>query len=771
VGRRRFEFGAIRGAAMSRGFDQRTGVERAPSPARSTVEVPARSTLTAAALPRTTRDLPTAELGPFIPVRITTDLLNVRRTPQLAAGNVIGGLHRGAVVMPLAREGEWLRIAYDGTAAFIHGDYVEQAQPTAAAAPGLSAEAAPALGSENQSASTPPQAARQPPSSDATTHQPQPGLAQSRAPNSEPIPGTPEVSTEVVWTPPADAQLEDAELLELAAKIHAPTLDQLTRDVAGVLVLNKTLRATRSLETRFEVTATNRAMLVAGIRAVRTGLAALANPSDPNIAAFIVAVNHRLEETAPYHFQLNIPTIESRGGWSTCNLTSLAMALETLGKGASAYPASEHPKLLAVARQFRADIAQARLAANGTAPDLSSLMGLRLPDFLQLAAVVEFITSETPSPEEIVAAATRAVDAKLQSRFLKQLARKFGADAKDKAIRWDTTNTPIQNRTITNALESYGGQHRGDGSHGVEQLNTARNLLEKETDPRKRAVAERRYQGLLPGQAAALEGQDIERDLSLETYKSAVVRELGPELDAGNGVHRGSVPTLDPPLRYRRQSHPGAGSGRVEPNRDQHHLGRGASHGLLLDQHRALVMGARVVVVLALGACHSAPKPEGTAAGSNPATVAASAATQPSAASPTSMPPTGKQPAAPGAPTPVASTEAHPKRSSEDAVRMAEAEKALITAMANAKQAKTLKEACSGLDALEKGLLVTNHVTPPVGFEREFAESRNGLFMKLGVIQDQDCADGSGLDADTILSGLESLRTEFSKLQRIGAKP
>jgi len=110
-----------------------------------------------------------------------------------------------------------------------------------------------------------------------------------------------------------------------------------------------------------------------------------------------------------------------------------------------------------------------------------------------------------------------------------------------------------------------------------------------------------------------------------------------------------------------------------------------------------------------------------------------------------------------------------PKRSAEDVARVAEADKTVAGAIAKAKAAKTLKEACSGLGELEKGLLATNHVVPPKGFERQFAEARNGLFMKLGVMQEQDCVDGSGLDADTIRGELDSLHKEFVKLQQIGA--
>jgi len=349
----------------------------------------------------------------------------------------------------------------------------------------------------------------------------------------------PSVTPAAIKPSPVAAKLDDPTLVALAAKVHDPKLATLLDHLAGVLALNKKLRATRSQATYFEVKGKDRAVMVERIGVVRAQLATLGPSEDPNIVAFCVAVNHRLEEIAPYHFQLNIPTIESPEKWSTCNVTSLAMCLEVLGIGPSSYPASEHKKLLAVASVFKGDIAQARLAADGTDASLSSLMGLRFPDFLELAAVVEFITSAEPGHDEVVAAAVKAVRAKAQGPFLKELARKFGAPAKDKPIRWDPSRTRDENRETTDKLNDYDSAHRGNGGHGVEQLSTARNIAEKATDPKTKAADTKRYEALLPKQRAALEGEGIEKDLSLESYKSAVIRELAPELDAGRGVIAG----------------------------------------------------------------------------------------------------------------------------------------------------------------------------------------------------------------------------------------
>lgn len=397
---------------------------------------------------------------------------------------------------------------------------------------------APATVAEPSVSAAPPPAIASAPSMPARQEIPAATVASPPATRAAP-PITPEANGGVAKSNVAAApvaRLDDPALVGLAAKIHDPKLPPLLSEIAAVLALNQTLRTTRTVATRFEVKGNERAVMVDRIGVVRAQLAALGPSEDPNVAAFRVAINHRLEEIAPYHFQLNIPTIESAGGWSTCNLTSLAMCLEVLGIGASSYPVSEHEKLLAVANVFKNDIAQARLAAGGTDASLTSLMGLRFPDFLELAAVVEFVASAEPGHDEIVAAAVKAVLQKKYVSLLIQLAHKFGAKARSKTIHWDATKTARQNLATDDVLNRYGGKYRGNGDHGVEQLSTARNAMEKETNPNKKQSAMKRYESLLAGQASALEGKEIEGDLSLDAYKSAVIRDLGPELDAGAGV-------------------------------------------------------------------------------------------------------------------------------------------------------------------------------------------------------------------------------------------
>jgi hypothetical protein len=205
--------------------------------------------------------------------------------------------------------------------------------------------------------------------------------------------------------------LDDPQLQALASKVRDPNLPALTRDLSTMLGLFTKLRATKSQDTSFEVKGKEREQLVDTIAAVRGGLAAL-DGTNADAAAFTVAVHHKLEEVSPYLFQLNINAIESVEKWSTCNLTSLAMALEVLGKRATAYPADKTPALLEVAKVFKNDIADARLASNGTGTSLAALQGLRFPDFLEIAAIVEFLATSTPTHDQIIEAAKKAVLAK-----------------------------------------------------------------------------------------------------------------------------------------------------------------------------------------------------------------------------------------------------------------------------------------------------------------------------------------------------------------------
>ena len=528
---------------------------------------------------------------PLGPVRVTADGLNVRRTPNAqSTDNIVGGLHHGAVVTAVAHQDAWVAIEFRGETAYVHGDYVEAA-PKPNGAAGAPHGPAPTGGAKPDAqvvtthapaGNTPEPVHTEAPTGNhwtAPVAPTKPETAPVAAPNHEtapvaapkqpmaPVAPTKHDTAPVAPTPVADhapvpvvahdtpapvtpaptAKLGDPALLALAAKVHDPHLDTLLSHIASVLALDTKLRATRSIDTYYEDAGPDREELVHEIGLVRGGLAAL-TASGPDVDAFKVAVNHKLEEVAPYHFQLNIKSIESVGGWSTCNLTSLAMALEVIGIGPSSYPSHFHDKLLAVAKVFHKDIAGdkdsknpgARLASHGRdASKLTSIMGLRFPDFLQLAAVVHKLKANEATDANIIAAANQAVMDKPHIDFLAELSRDFGASPSYQAVKWDADAK--KNHRANDELESFGEENRGDHGNNrrVEAMNTAKNLMERETHPAKKAALQKDYEALLAKEKPALEGKGIETTLSLETYQAAVTRDLGPSLDAGAGVIAG----------------------------------------------------------------------------------------------------------------------------------------------------------------------------------------------------------------------------------------
>lgn len=132
---------------MASELERRGGIATSePGVGTGTMMGPGRSSLTAGALPRTTADLAggmaTGMASQLGPVRVTADRLNVRLEPRVADENVVGGLARGATVMPLRRNGEWIQINYRGQQAYIHSGFVEHTQ-AAPAQPQVAAAATP----------------------------------------------------------------------------------------------------------------------------------------------------------------------------------------------------------------------------------------------------------------------------------------------------------------------------------------------------------------------------------------------------------------------------------------------------------------------------------------------------------------------------------------------------------------------------------------------------------------------------------------------------
>ncbi len=304
------------------------------------------------------------------------------------------------------------------------------------------------------------------------------------------------------------ATLSDAQLEQLVVSSHTPAVQAAAAELA-------------SLEQKFAGLAHNdkheeigegRDELVAGFKSLRAKVALLDASLQPHFYRAMNAIS-------PYYYQgLNIILEFDRRNkvtgrlehvWNTCNITSLSMTLEALGKSAADY---KYPELLPpIAKVFKKDIDDKAHDKVG-----AELAGLRLPDFVAMAAIVWQMQYKTGSEQAILAGGNSAFNSVPSTTAIATLAHDFGVPATKGALTLDASgkadNTP-------GALDAYGKTH----------WRTADDQATEESGAN--ASAQQRS-----GRAGRLSDADIERKVPLEHYKQAVQAQIGSELDAGRQV-------------------------------------------------------------------------------------------------------------------------------------------------------------------------------------------------------------------------------------------
>jgi hypothetical protein len=233
--------------------------------------------------------------------------------------------------------------------------------------------------------------------------------------------------------------------------------------------------------------------IVAGLDALRTKVAALDPALKPHFYRAMNAVS-------PYYFQANNIILEfTRASgehvYNTCNITSLAMTLEALGKTAADY---KYTHLLpAIAQAHRPAVDQEAKDKVGT-----ELSGLRLPDILAMAAVAWQMGYQTGDYDAIIAGSLRAFKAVPSANAIITLAKDFGVPARYGEFKLDKADKKDKGHKL---LKGYGTKHW------------------KQADR-------------LPGFNGPLTEGTIEDDIPLQTYKQNVLADVRPHLDAGRQV-------------------------------------------------------------------------------------------------------------------------------------------------------------------------------------------------------------------------------------------
>lgn len=474
-----------------------------------------------------------------VPVIITATKLRVRSRPDATSNdNILGTLDSGARVDAFGKEGSWLRIEFSGTNAYIHGAYTRPAEveppqdaPEAEspAGPGANAESSnifdplglaslftwlsdtvsDLLGGED--VGTNPEGDERDQVDDSTT-------AENDATEAKEPTGDP-------------ATLKDADLASLVDSLDHPYVAGMAQDLAALQDQAAALWKARSAG---EEKGKGRDELVAGIAALRKKIAGLGGAGlEPNKRAQLEKLMYRaVHDLAPFYGQsINTDLLEGKTQAEelgtkttvttrTCNITSLAMALESLGKSPADYSGSQK-KIDAVAKVFSSEVSSAKMKVG------KSTAGLRMPDFMQLAAVAERLGSDT-SAKGVNAAAVSAWEKILSIGFLKKLAARFGVNGSVKLFSNSTDATQEERKSQTAKLRSYGKKHRKI----TEKLVDARNKWEASGSEKDKKA----YDKLKEKADAGLSGKGIEDDIGLEAYKNAVIEQIGAEMDAGSAV-------------------------------------------------------------------------------------------------------------------------------------------------------------------------------------------------------------------------------------------
>lgn len=197
----------------------------------------------------------------------------------------------------------------------------------------------------------------------------------------------------------------------------------------------------------------------------------------------------KLNEYTPYHSQQeNVDVLhkaDSTAASRTCNVTSVAMVLQALGKTASDYKSGnrDDEKMLRIAAAYK-DVLMER-------GELTDLMKLRLPDFLQIVAVEHYLTGFGNEKIEIEKAGEEAVKHNTSMDFLVNILKDFGTEAKDyyhpaanQLSAFGTTSREAKNRSKKSSARDEGKQKASKdelvevGKIGEIALNGLMNLNE-----------------------------------------------------------------------------------------------------------------------------------------------------------------------------------------------------------------------------------------------------------------------------------------------------
>jgi hypothetical protein len=382
-----------------------------------------------------------------------------------------------------------------------------------------------------------------PKAGDAPAAGPAPGPSPPQAPPAPAAGGGPAAPPGPAAPAGPRGTLADPALDQLVATTAKPEVDAAAAKLA---LLEKKFKG-MDRSGRNEETGTARDELVDGFHDLRGLIARIDGAGlEPKTAAALKAQFFRaMNAITPFYYQgnniiLEFDRVNKKTGklehvWNTCNITSLSMVLEALGKSAADYKyKSLIPPIAEVYTKDVDDRATGKVADRaGTA-----MSGLRLPDFVAMAAIVWKMGYKTGNRDEILAGGNLAFNSIPSAEAIITLAKDFGGKPKYGAFTLDPGN---KKDTSQSALKKFGAGHSKQADTKAEAETSLHELeakLEKESNPARRTKLEKekaKLEAKVAG-AGALSDAAVEKELPLQQYKETILSQIRPELDRGNEI-------------------------------------------------------------------------------------------------------------------------------------------------------------------------------------------------------------------------------------------
>jgi hypothetical protein len=335
---------------------------------------------------------------------------------------------------------------------------------------------------------------------------------------------------------------DDLRALHTPEAAHAA--DLLAAVDGSVHVLSKNLND-------FEYQGKGRDELIPKIAELRKAIGLLDVPGmdKTQLAHLKARVYAHIQDLAPYFSQYrNVDILEQFAAGDhntrTCNCTSLAMALESLGASPASY--TKMPVLQRVAAYFNNEKERAAAIGKqaGKGKDLqhadlhvgADVSGLRMPDFVELAAIAHH-THAGASDKEINDARWRAWDDVLSFGFLADIARDFSIPADVQALHDHAGG----GASVASGLRKFGAKKTGKGDLDIQRMDIehvvdARNEMEKHPEGTPAHEKAKANYDRLAGKQQHVLGDDTGAPIGLEDYKASVMKQVGEPFAAGKAV-------------------------------------------------------------------------------------------------------------------------------------------------------------------------------------------------------------------------------------------